>query len=127
MLRAWAIAPVVVFLASCATNKSFVNYGQKYPPNSETVKVFPPSEPVDAGCTRIGEIHIYDSGFSTGCGYDSVLEQAKKVASQNGGNAFQITRISEPHFWSSTCYRIRGEALLCKVPPPNTSLEHARR
>src|SRR4051812_47095089 len=88
MLRAWAIAPVVVFLASCATNKSFVNYGQKYPPNSETVKVFPPSEPVDAGCTRIGEIHIYDSGFSTGCGYDSVLEQAKKAASQNGGNAF---------------------------------------
>ena len=114
MSRVSFVAALAVLLVSCSASKSFVSYGQRYPPNTERVRVIPPSEPIGAACTPIGEIHVYDSGFSTSCGYDAVLEQAKKATSENGGNAFHITRISEPNFFGSTCYRLRGEALLCK-------------
>lgn len=41
-------------------------------------------------------------------------EQAKNETKAHGGNVFKITRVSTPKVWSSTCYRIRGEILLCK-------------
>jgi len=109
------IATVIVLLfSSCATSKSFTPYGEIYARTTQTVKIIAQIDSIPKSCMRIGELHIYDASFATQCGYEDVLNQAKNETNAHGGNAFKITRVSSPSFWTSTCYRIRGEILLCK-------------
>ena len=105
---------IVVLCSSCATSKSFVPYGEIHPPIDQDVKIIAQPDSVPSSCIRIGELHIYDAGLAIRCGYEDVLNQAKKESNAHGGNAFKITRVSAPNFWGSSCYRIRGEILLCK-------------
>jgi len=105
---------IVVFCSSCATSTSFAPYGESYPPTNQGVKIISQIDSVPSSCVRIGELHIYDAAIATQCGYEDVLSQAKNETNAHGGNAFKITRVSTPSFWTSTCYRIRGEVLKCK-------------
>lgn len=56
----------------------------------------------------VGELKIGDSGFSTKCGYDIVLEKARLTARKSGANIIRITEIKKPGF-ASSCYRIKGK------------------
>ena len=114
MRNFFIVSFIVVLCSSCATSKSFTPYGEIYPPTNQTVVIIAQIDSVDSSCIRIGELHIYDASFATQCGYEDVLNQAKNETNAHGGNAFKITRVSTPSFWTSTCYRIRGEILLCK-------------
>ena len=114
LMNKWIVTFTAVICSACTPVKTFKPYGEAYPPSNEAVKVVPMTARPDSQCVRIGEIHVFDSGFSLGCGYEEVLSRAVKETSKRGGNAFHITRVSAPHFWDSTCYRIRGEALQCK-------------
>ena len=57
----------------------------------------------------IGEIKVGDSGFTTDCGYEKIMNDAKEEAKKLGGNIIQIIEIKEPKKWWSTCYRIRAK------------------
>ncbi len=114
MYKLITVSLFVVFLSSCATSKSFAPYGVVYPPTTETVNIIAQHDLVPSSCIRIGELHIYDASFATKCGYEDVLNQAKKETNKYGGNYFKVKRVSTPSFWTSTCYRIRGDILLCK-------------
>lgn len=64
-----------------------------------------------AGSTLIGTFKIGDSGFTTDCGYNRVIDDAKIQARKFGGNVIQITELKRPKKWGSTCYRIKGNIL----------------
>lgn len=113
MSKLLIISVIVAICSSCTTYTSFAPYGETYPPNNQSVKIIPQTEQASLSCIRIGEIHIFDPGLAINCGYDHVLNKAKKETNARGGNTFKITRVSTPSFWTSSCYRIRGEVLLC--------------
>lgn len=61
---------------------------------------------------KIGEVKIKDSGFTTRCTYDYVIEKAKLAARKAGGNAIKITEHKPPTAFGSTCHRINADILL---------------
>ena len=72
--------------------------------------------PVDAEV--IGQVNVGDSGFSTDCSYDVVLNLAKLEARKAGGNAIKITSHKTPNFWS-TCHQITATILKIKTTENN--------
>lgn len=67
----------------------------------------------------VGDLKIGDSGFSTDCGYDIVIEKAKLTARKSGANLIQITELKPPDF-NSTCYRIKAK-MYRNLDPTNLS------
>ena len=57
----------------------------------------------------IGELKISDSGFTTDCGYEKIMNEAKIEAKKLGGNIIQVIEIKEPQKWGSTCYRLKAK------------------
>jgi len=99
-------------LASCSpkvrtsltTNYSALDY-------REEVRVFDVNQPEPVNSEEIGTVKIGDSGFTTNCGWDVVLEKAKNEARKAGGNAIKITVHKLPDVWTSTCHRITAKIL----------------
>ena len=65
------------------------------------------------GAERLGQVKLGDTGFSTNCSYDVVIEAAKLEARKVGGNAIKITEHKLPTALGSTCHRIT--AIILKV------------
>ena len=57
---------------------------------------------------KIGEAKYGDCGFSTNCGFDTNLINARKLARENGANIVKVVKKVTPDLWSS-CYRITVE------------------
>lgn len=64
-------------------------------------------------CIPIGTIKARDSGFSTKCNFNQVVEKAKLEARKLGGDIIQITKHKKPNFWS-TCHRVDFNILRTK-------------
>lgn len=56
--------------------------------------------------TEIGSLRFQDSGFSTDCSFNSILNQARNSARENGANIVKVTEKKTPDLWSS-CYRLK--------------------
>jgi len=63
---------------------------------------------VPKAATRVGDLKIGDSGFSTDCSYETVINAAKLEARKAGGNVVKITKHRTPDFLS-TCHRITAQ------------------
>lgn len=61
----------------------------------------------------LGTVKIGDTGFSTDCGFETVLEKAKDEARKVGGNVIKLTKHIPPSIWGSSCHRIT--AVILKV------------
>ncbi len=72
------------------------------------VLVIPPEEIGEIGGIKIGEIKSGDSGFSSNCSYNEIIEPMKNLARQNGANIIKITKHSPPDMWS-TCDRLKAD------------------
>lgn len=70
------------------------------------VKTPAPDRSEDLGVIKIG-----DSGFSTNCGFDVVVERAKLEARKVGGNVVKITEHKLPNIMGSSCHRITARIL----------------
>jgi len=77
---------------------------------SRSIAVLGVSEPVPEGAHKLGAVKIGDSGFSTSCGWERVLAEARGAASKAGGNVVKITSHDPPGF-ASSCHRITAEIL----------------
>lgn len=60
-----------------------------------------------------GQVKIGDTGFSTNCTYDIVIDKAKLEARKAGGNAIKIIKHRPPTALGNSCHRIT--AMILKV------------
>jgi hypothetical protein len=79
-----------------------------YPPThvNEPIVVFGLNDAIPSNSKNIGTIKIGDSGLSVNCGWDQVIEKAKRACRRIGGNGIKLVSVYEPDFFSSTCYQI---------------------
>ena len=54
---------------------------------------------------KIGSLKFQDSGFSTDCSFNSLLNQARLTAREKGANIVKVVAKKKPDLWSS-CYRL---------------------
>ena len=104
----------LILLYSCASTIQTTST-KSYPPTplSEPIIVYGLNEAVPSSSVNIGTIKIGDSGFSTNCGWNQVIEKAKNEARKKGGTGIKLISILEPST-ASTCYRI--SAYILKSP-----------
>lgn len=100
------------FLLTSCTPKLTSSMQKTYAPldYKQEVRVFEIDEQTPTNSEKLGTIKVGDSGFSTDCGYDVVLEKAKTETRKVGGNALKITKHSLPDLWSS-CHRITADVM----------------
>jgi hypothetical protein len=99
-----------LFLYSCAptiSTTSMQNYSQLNP--QDNVIVYREGETLPSDIKIIGRTAIGDSGFTTNCGLDVMLEKAKNEARKIGANAIVITKHILPSVWGSTCHQIKAD------------------
>ena len=103
-------ALLAITLQSCSpkirTNLSAETH-QALDANTE-ILIIKPDEKVPENAIYIGDLKIGDSGFSTDCGYTTVIEEAKSNAKNSGANLIHLTEVKKPSS-GSTCYRIKAK------------------
>jgi len=102
---------LVLILSSCGASMTS-SIIKSYPTldyNQEVI-VLGLNEDIPSGAEHLGTIKVGDSGFSTHCNYDLVIDNASLEARRVGGNAIKIVKHKKPDLWSS-CHRITVEIL----------------
>jgi hypothetical protein len=97
---------VLILLSSCSARiTTSIQKIHEPIPRTEEVKVMNSLTEVPQGAELLGKVDVGDSGFTTNCSYDTVLNAAILEARKAGGNAICITDHLTPDFHSS-CHRI---------------------
>lgn len=107
----------LLFMLQACTPKVNTQIAKQYPPlnKGEEIIVFHHGEIFPEDSEELGTIKITDSGFTTECTYEIVIENAKSQARKAGGNAVAITEHTPPNF-GSTCHRIKAKILRLADP-----------
>jgi hypothetical protein len=100
---------MITTLCSCGPT---INYTRK---NSLNIKktenceiyVYNTNQSIPFPNINLGEIKFGDTGLSTDCGFETIINIAKKKACEEGADAIQLVEIKTPDGWS-TCYRIKA-------------------
>lgn len=102
----------LVIFSSCAPKIS-TTIGKNYSALDyrEAVTVFGIQDPVPTNSEELGIVKVGDTGFSTNCGWDVVMDKAKMEARKIGGNAIKITDHKPPSIMGSSCHRITAKIL----------------
>jgi len=110
MMKKFLLLFAVVLAFGCASSvsKKLVGTNRQALPNGIPVLVLNENDPAPTDVELVGEIKIGDSGFSTGCQYEQVIERAKTTAREAGANLIKITELKKPTTFGSTCYRIKA-------------------
>ena len=82
------------------SNQSALSYDAK-------ILVLTEKQVVPDGLREIGEVSIGDSGFTTKCNYETMLEKAKLEARKVGANIIKITEHKFPSAFGSSCHRLK--------------------
>ena len=115
----WAIGRLALraaILAICLSSCSPVVHkkiSKPLTPKEESVEVavFERNEIVPDNAEVIGEISIRDAGFTTNCGWETILEKAKTEVRAAGGNGLEILQHAYPNPWVSPCHQIHANIL----------------
>ncbi len=104
---------IISFLfVSCAPRISSQISSPKTPLlENQNVVVFEVNEEVPKNTSFIGNISLGDSGFTTNCDFETIINIAKSEARKVGGNALKITEHILPSFFGSSCHRIKADIL----------------
>ncbi len=106
------IISALIFFSSC-NPKISTSLIRSYPPldyKQEIIVIgLDQSEPDNSEV--LGQVKVGDTGFSTKCGYDIVINKAKLEARKAGGNAIKIIKHKPPTVMGSSCHRITANIL----------------
>jgi len=80
--------------------------------SKDEIVVIGPKEAAPSGAIELGTVRIEDSGFTTDCALENIIQIAKMEVLKAGGNVLKITKHSPPQIMGSNCHRIRGKILL---------------
>lgn len=109
------IFSLVVLQLGCSPKiRTSLTTKQSSLPYNAEVFVYSVDESIPDGLSSIGTLSIGDTGFTTKCGYEIVLEQAKLEARKNGANIVKITEHKLPNAMGSTCHRIKATLYFSK-------------
>lgn len=105
----------LVILSSC-NPKISTSLMKSYPPidYKQEIVVIGLNDAEPDGSETLGQVKIGDTGFSTNCGYDIVINKAKQEARKAGGNAIKIVKHIPPSAMGSSCHRITAKILRIK-------------
>ncbi|HPH47721.1 MAG TPA: hypothetical protein PLJ60_20515 [Chryseolinea sp.] len=73
-------------------------------------------EDIPPSAIDIGTVKIGDTGFTTNCGWNVIIEKAKMEARKSGGNVLKITEHIPPSTFGSSCDRIVAKILKIENP-----------
>lgn len=101
-----------IFFSSCSPKIS-TSLSKSYPPldYKQEVLVIGLDQAVPENSEVLGQVKIGDTGFSTNCDYDIVIDKAKLEARKAGGNAIKIIEHTPPSAMGSSCHRITAKIL----------------
>ena len=110
MKRIISILIIGILIQSCSPKIRSHLTTSKFLPIEKATKiiVIEEEENIPNNSDFVGDLKIGDSGFSTDCGYEKVIESAKLTARKSGANLIKLTEIKRPNF-VSTCYRIKAK------------------
>lgn len=96
----------LIFLSSCSARIT-TSIQKSYEPiaRAQEVEVINSLVDIPQSAELLGKVDVGDSGFTSNCSYDTVLNAAMQEARKAGGNAICITNHLTPDFQSS-CHRI---------------------
>jgi len=102
----------LILLSSCSPKIS-TNLSKTYAPldYKQEIVTIGLSESEPDNLEVLGQVKIGDTGFSTKCGYDIMINKAKLEARKAGGNAIKIVEHKPPTFFGSSCHRITAKIL----------------
>lgn len=102
------------------------DFSQKFPPidYSAEVTVIGITEDFPDAAAELGTIAIGGNGFTTGCGYNQLLEKAKIEARKAGGNAIKIIEHLPPSLLGSPCDKIIVTVLRVEMADELDKLNH---
>lgn len=78
-----------------------------------TVPIYREGDSVPKTCSDVGDVFVGDTGYTTGCGLDRMLDEVRVQTCLYGADAAQVMRMQEPSFFGSSCYEIRARFLKC--------------
>lgn len=115
---------ILLFLASCSP-AVYTRIAQPHPAlqSNEEVRLIGLNEKVPDSAVVIGAVKVGDSGFTTDCSWNTVVERARMEARKAGGNGIKITSHLLPTALGSTCHRITADILKLKSVTATTSTE----
>lgn len=104
---------ISLILFSACNPKISTSISKTYPPldYKQEVIVIGLDQPEPVNAEVLGQVKIGDTGFSTKCGYDIVIDKAKLEARKVGGNAIKIIEHKLPNAMGSTCHKIKAKIL----------------
>lgn len=76
--------------------------------SEEKVALLDIAHKLPVGTIKVGDLKYGDSGFTTDCSFNSLMNKARIAARENGANIVKVIDKKTPGFWS-TCYRLRIE------------------
>ena len=102
----------LIFLGSC-NPKITTSLSKSYAPLDyrEEVVVIGLNQPEPDDAETLGQVKIGDTGFSTNCDYNVVIDKAKLEARKAGGNAIKIIKHIPPSIMGSSCHIITANIL----------------
>ena len=102
----------LILLSSCSPKIS-TNLSKTYAPldYKQEIVTIGLSESEPDNLEVLGQVKIGDTGFSTKCGYDIMINKAKLEARKAGGNAIKIIEHKPPSAFGSSCHRITARIL----------------
>ena len=111
-LQRLLIVILLLILSSCAPKIS-TNLNKNYKPLDyrQDVLVFGINSEIPDNTEVLGSVRIGDTGFSTKCSYEIVVDKAKIEARKAGGNGIKITKHNTPNALGSSCHRITAKIL----------------
>lgn len=106
---------LLLLITSYACNPKIISsFSKEYPALDfkEKVTVLSTNQEKPDTAEVLGEIKINDTGFTTNCTYNMVLNEAKLAARKKGGNAIKIISHKKPNFLR-TCHIM--EVIVLKI------------
>ncbi|WP_117883471.1 hypothetical protein [Aureibaculum luteum] len=99
----------VIGITSCSPkiSSNFTNPQSKLSIN-EKVALLDIEHILPKNIVKVGELRFQDSGFTTDCSFNSLMNQARNEARINGANIVKVIDKKKPNLWS-TCYRLKIE------------------
>ncbi|MGQ1948700.1 hypothetical protein ACT3CD_16535 [Geofilum sp. OHC36d9] len=106
------IISALILFSSC-NPKISTSLSRSYPPldYKQDIVVIGLDQSEPDNSEVLGQVKIGDTGFSTKCSYDIVIDRAKLEARKAGGNAIKIIKHAPPSAMGSTCHRITAKIL----------------